>query len=354
MDNKPKISVVIPVYNVEKYLRACLDSIVDQTMWEIQIVCVNDSSPDNSRAVLQEYADKDSRIVIIDKSNGGLSSARNAAYPLIRGKYTLFVDSDDWIEIDTCEKTYKKSEETGASMTVFFHQDEGNRDTSAMYRQITPDDKITKEEKLSILNFPTAWSKLWRTDFLLDNKLYFPEGFCYEDNLVNWQAVTLADKISVVPKRFYHYRCNPDAITQTTGEHSMHLIPIYNKIGEFLLESGYYAAYRDKFISMKLENWYWHYCQLSEYLKPRYKAMLREHFNMDDRRFCNDSSELLNKSVREFFLLMIDGGHIGTLKYQIGTQLGTLKYQTGEVIKLPERLLRRWVIKPIKKWLRAA
>src|SRR5215469_13757361 len=109
---QPIISIIIPVYNVEPYLRQCLDSVVNQTMRDIQIICVNDGSPDNSRAILQEYANRDSRIEIIDKPNGGQSSARNAAYPHIRGKYTLFVDSDDWIERDLCEKTYRKAEET--------------------------------------------------------------------------------------------------------------------------------------------------------------------------------------------------------------------------------------------------
>ena len=107
-----------------------MDSVVNQTMRDIQIICVNDGSPDGSRAILQEYADRDSRIEIIDKPNGGLSSARNAAYPHIRGKYTLFVDSDDWIELDLCEKTYRKSEETGAQMTMFFFSKSGRKSDS--------------------------------------------------------------------------------------------------------------------------------------------------------------------------------------------------------------------------------
>ena len=343
----PKISIVIPVYNVEKYLAECLDSVVNQTMRDIQIICVNDGSPDNSRAILQEYAEKDARIEIIDKPNGGLSSARNAAYPHIRGKYALFVDSDDWIELDLCEKTYHKAEETDTPVTVFFHRDEGDRDFSSMYNPITPGEKTTQEDKLSLLDYPMAWSKLWRTDFLLGNKLYFPEGLCFEDNLVHWQAVTLADKISVVPERLYHYRHSPGSITQTRGEHGMHIVPIYNKMYDYLVESGYYAVYRKKFISMKLCAWYSHYCRLSSFIKPKFAAMIRDSLTEDDREFYRTTpKKLMPKKIRLFYK-MIDGGLMEAMNYHV-SQI------TRPIIQMPKRFFRRWIVKPIKKRLKAA
>jgi len=343
----PKISIVIPVYNVEPYLRQCLDSVVNQTMQDIQIICVNDGSPDNSRSILQEYADRDSRIEIIDKPNGGLSSARNAAYPQIKGKYTLFVDSDDWIELDLCEKTYHKAEETGAPVTVFFHHDEGDRDLSSMYYPITPGEKTTIEEKLSLLDYPTAWSKLWRTDFLLGNKLYFPEGLCFEDNLVHWQAVTLADKISVVPERLYHYRFRSGSIMLSSGKHNLHIVLIYNKIYDYLVQSGYYAVYRDNFISMKLHVLYYHYCTLPSSLKPKFAVMLYDSLTEDDRVFYRTAQKKLVPKVVQLFYKMIDGGSIETINYHY-------HIHARSMIRMPERLLRQWIIKPIKKRLKAA
>ena len=337
----PKISIVIPVYNVEKYLRQCLDSVVNQTLRDIQILCVNDGSPDNSRDILQEYADQDSRIKIIDKPNGGLSSARNAAYPHIKGKYTLFIDSDDWIELDLCEKTHLKSEATGAPMTVFFLCGRNKKKT----RLITPDDKITVEEKLPLLDYPSAWSKLWRTDFLLNNNLYFPEGLVFEDQLVNWQAVTLANKIAVIPEQFYHYRRNPGSTTQTWGEHSMHIIPIYNKIREYLLESGYYAAYRDKFLSKKLGVWYRYYRELPGYLKPRYTAMIRDSLDADDLKFYRNASKNHLQTTARLFYAMIDGGNMKDgLKFHIA-------HTISQIVRKPEQLMNQWIIRPIKKRL---
>ena len=99
-----KVSIIIPVYNVEKYLKKCLDSVINQTYKDIEIICVNDGSKDGSENILKEYATKDSRIKIIEKKNGGLSSARNAGLDVASGEYCYFVDSDDWIELNTIEK----------------------------------------------------------------------------------------------------------------------------------------------------------------------------------------------------------------------------------------------------------
>ena len=332
---QPKVTIVIPVYNVEKYLRQCLDSIVNQTMRDIQIICVNDGSPDGSRDILQEYADRDSRIEIIDKPNGGLSSARNAAYPHIKGKYTLFIDSDDWVELDLCEKTHQKSEETGAMMSIFFFHEWKEKNI----RSITPNEKTTVQEKLPLFDFPSACSKLWRTDFLLGNNLYFPEGLVFEDNLVNWKAVTLADKIAIVPERLYHHRRNFGSITQTWGERSLNYVPIYEKIREYLLASGYYAAYRYKFISMKLDIWFRHYRNLPASLQPRYTAMIREVLSEDDREFYRTAP--LKKIVKLFYA-MIDGDESDARNFRTA-------YAMHQILRMPELLIRQWIVRPFQR-----
>ena len=346
MTTTPKVTIIIPVYNVEQYLRQCLNSVVNQTMREIQIICVNDGSPDNSLAILQEYAARDSRIEIIDKPNGGLSSARNAAYPSIKGKQTLFVDSDDWIDLDLCEKTYQKAKETNADMTLFSYQGESEQGTGTpgMFRTITSEDKTTVKEKLPVLHYPVAWGKLWRTDFLLDNKLYFPEGLAFEDNLVNWQAVTLADKISVVPEQLYHYRIRSGSIVQTRGKHMMDIIPIYVKIREYLLESDYYATYRDEFIQQKLYAWHNHYHGVPRSLKPRYRMMVRDGLSVDDREFYRSAPEELVRKIAKKFYAMLDGGPLEAVNYHFSQIIFTV----AKVVKMPKRLLLQKIIKRTK------
>ena len=339
----PKISVVIPVYNVEPYLRQCLDSVVNQTMREIQIICVNDGSPDNSLSILQEYTDKDSRIEIIDKPNGGLSSARNVAYSHIKSKYTLFVDSDDWIELDLCEKAYRKSEETDAPMTLFFD----DRTREKKIQRIAPHEKTTVAEKLPLLDFPSACCKLWRTGFLLNYNLYFPEGLVYEDNLVHWQAVTLADKIAVLPERLYHHRRNSSSITQMKGEHSLDYVPIYDKIHKYLIQSKFYADYREKFIATKLDVWFRHYRNLPSALQSRFVAMIRNSLTEDDREFYRSASNKQCKKIARLFYAMIDGGAAEAWNFRIA-------FTMNKMALMPERAINRWIVRPLRRLREAA
>ena len=114
----PKISVIIPCYNVEKYLRECLDSVVNQTLKDIEIICVNDGSTDGTQKILEEYAQKDDRILLINKPNGGLSLARNTGMEKMRGEYVAFLDSDDWVDLDFYEKLYNAAKQNGADSAI--------------------------------------------------------------------------------------------------------------------------------------------------------------------------------------------------------------------------------------------
>lgn len=116
---KPKISVVIPVYNVENYLRQCLDSVINQTLDDIEIICVNDGSTDSSPDILEEYSRKDSRIRIISQENMGLSGARNTGMKYIKGEYVYFLDSDDYIELDALNQMYNISKNNSLDMLMF-------------------------------------------------------------------------------------------------------------------------------------------------------------------------------------------------------------------------------------------
>lgn len=115
---KPTISIIIPVYNVEKYLRQCLESLINQTYKEIEIICVNDESPDNSLEILNEYAKSDERIVIVNKKNEGVSAARNAGLKVAKGEYIMFVDSDDWVDLQMCEMMYEAAKKENADSVM--------------------------------------------------------------------------------------------------------------------------------------------------------------------------------------------------------------------------------------------
>ncbi len=124
----PKVSIIIPVYNVEKYLQRCLDSVVNQTLKDIEIICVNDGSTDNSAIILEEFSKKDERIKIVNQKNGGLSRARNTGLEHSNGDYIGFLDSDDWIDLDYYEKLHDAAERNNCDIAFadFIRKNEKN------------------------------------------------------------------------------------------------------------------------------------------------------------------------------------------------------------------------------------
>jgi glycosyltransferase involved in cell wall biosynthesis len=285
-ENNKLISVVIPVYNVEKYLRECLDSVIHQTYRNLQIISVNDGSTDDSLAILKEYAMKDNRIEIIDKENGGLSSARNAAYPHIKGKYTLFIDSDDWIDPQLCEKVYTKAESEQADITVFFYQTEdeqGSLRADWMWHTISQETKTTVADKSQILHSPSVCCKLWRTGFLQTNNIYCPNGLSTEDVAFTWKAVVLASKIAVVQEPFYHYRQNPVSLKHKPGKHAFDILLVLRLVREFLETSGNYVAYKEAFHSRTLMYFYYEYGMCAEELRPLFVQQMAFHLNDADK-----------------------------------------------------------------------
>lgn len=209
-----KISIIIPVYNVEKYLRQCLDSLIGQTLKDIEIICVNDGSKDNSLEILREYKNKDSRIVIIDQINQGVSVARNNALKIAKGEYIGFVDSDDWVDADFFEKLYYSAIKNDCDIAVggiAWNFASGELDfvdlqfkKSKIFNK-TPDKyKITRVAKAAYI-----WNKIYKKELFEKLKLEFEPGICYEDMMFSHIILHESEKLVTVPNTFYHYRSNP-------------------------------------------------------------------------------------------------------------------------------------------------
>ena len=177
----PKISVIIPVYNVEKYLAECLTSVVNQTFKDIEIICVNDGSTDNSPKILEEFAQKDDRIRIINQENQGLSAARNTGLDVETGEYVSFLDSDDFVRTDLYADIQKL---LPAELICFnakiFPISEKYR-TLQNYTQCQFDGEQPMEEKLILKTNVHVWNKVFRTSIIKENNIRFPKGLYFED-----------------------------------------------------------------------------------------------------------------------------------------------------------------------------
>ncbi len=176
----PLVSVIIPVYNVEKYLPRCLDSVIAQTEKNLEIICVDDGSTDSSGAILAEYAAKDPRMRVVEKENGGLSSARNAGLDAFRGEWVTFVDSDDWIPRDAVECFERAALESGESLVISreyaVDSFEPRRANRAEWKRCAPAlAKIVGRRKMQ----SCAWNKFYRADIVRDRR--FIDGIYFED-----------------------------------------------------------------------------------------------------------------------------------------------------------------------------
>lgn len=224
----PLVSIIVPIYNVEQYLAECLDSLVNQTLKDIEIICVNDGSPDNSADIVREYIQADSRIKLIEQENRGLSGARNTGLKVAKGEYVYFMDSDDWLEADAMDICYQVAVTKGVDV-VFFDaiafKDGVDDDVGDM-----PDDynralalsevanKRIRAKKLfmQMINNSTMRSSVWlnfiKRKLLLENRLYFEEGLIHEDELFTPQLYALASTMMYIPCMFFHRRVRPGSI----------------------------------------------------------------------------------------------------------------------------------------------
>ena len=241
MDEQPLISIIVPVYNVEQYLAQCLDSIVNQTYSNIEVICVNDGSLDSSAEILRHYARIDNRIKIIDQENQGLSGARNTGLKYAKGKYLMFIDSDDWIDLETCEAVVNSAEHYNADLVLWSYIREF--ENKSIEKLMFWDDQTVFEKEAvktqlhrrlcgllgSELAYPeyanaieTAWGKLYLTKKILDNNVLFVDTkeIGTEDALFNLYVVGHIDRAVYLRKCFNHYRkTNQVSLTKSYNEY---------------------------------------------------------------------------------------------------------------------------------------
>ena len=227
---QPIVSVIMPVYNNEKYLEQCLDSIVNQSLTDIEIICVDDGSEDSSAEILKRYAEKDSRIRIIYQENAGAGAARNNGLRHSRGKYLSFLDSDDFFENDMLEKAVKKIEEDAADFVVFRcdqYLNDCDKFKNVRYtlkEQTLPPYVPFNFRQITDNVFKTfvgwAWDKLYRREFVMRYELTFQEQRTSNDMLFVFTALVLAEKITYLDEVLAHQRRNNNESLSNTREKS--------------------------------------------------------------------------------------------------------------------------------------
>ncbi|MDR3222516.1 MAG: glycosyltransferase [Methanobrevibacter sp.] len=290
--NNIKISVIIPVYNVENTLKKCLDSVINQTLYNIEIICVNDGSTDNSLGILEKYESMDSRIKIITKINEGLGAARKTGLDIASGEYIFFVDSDDCIVIDALKKIYENGINNNSDVVMLDLLEYNEKDKKlnkngddiynvALYLD---DEEIDfnnfsftiNEIKFFLLNRGFgAYTKCYKHSFLKKyNDFYFPKHIIFEDMFFHVQVLLRANRISFCPYRLYIYRLfNENSILNTVNK-SMKIFNIFDAIDNienFLIKNKQMNNYKIEFELYVIE-------QLKQYVPKVSKQYSSEFF----------------------------------------------------------------------------
>lgn len=281
-----KVSIILPVYNVGKYLRQSLDSLITQTLKEIEIICVNDGSTDESYSILEEYRQKDSRIKVIHKENKGTGAARNDGLRMASGECIGFVDPDDWVKPDMFEKLYNLIKEKNLDIAMCMPDgfDEKNQVNTPFpyfvddnFNNI-PDDRVFNWRDLSPFKYPMCvWNKLYKKELFDNNGIEFAEGLDFEDHKVIFGSLLTAEKIFFIREKLYVYRFNREGSVLTDNNRRLiDHIEIFNIVENIMKQTNTDNILREDFLTYKIHNLLYYYGMIKdEFKEDYYKHMVK-------------------------------------------------------------------------------
>ncbi len=237
-----KVSVIVPVYNVEGYIEKCLNSLVNQTLQEIEIIVVNDGSKDNSKRIIEKFINLyPQKIVYLEKENGGLSDARNYGIPHAKGEYIAFLDSDDYVNIDMYERMYQMAKRENSDMVQcnFYWEYPDKRKLGNL-------EVCNNKKEMLEKGRVEAWNKLIKREILEKAKIEFPKGYYYEDVEFTYKLIPFLDKVSFLEEPCVHYVQREGSIANVQNERTKEIFDVLDHVIQYYKENGYYEEYKEE------------------------------------------------------------------------------------------------------------
>ncbi|BBL62215.1 glycosyltransferase family 2 protein [Methanobrevibacter arboriphilus] len=290
-----KVSVIVPVYNSERYLEKCLDSLINQTLKEIEIICVDDGSTDSSPEILERYSKKDNRIKIITQKNKDVGAAREAGLKIANGEYVAFSDNDDWLALDAFEKLYNNAKSNDSDVVifkvVFYYSDndsyiypkslnlENYFNEGTDYNNFTFKAENIKKQVMNTLFAP--WFKFYKLEFLKKHNFYFKENITYPDVPFHVQTLLKAEKLSFCPEYLYFYRRNHQESMLLISKDTPRIFDIFEVIDEvedFLIINNFCESYKFEFYQFKLGQINFWFLRCGESYQKKYFIRSKEEF----------------------------------------------------------------------------
>lgn len=311
------VSLIIPVYNVEKYLKKCLDSAITQTLTEIEIIVVNDGSTDGSLSIINAYASRDQRIKVVSQENCGLGAARNAGIRIAQGEYLAFMDSDDWVEPDFLEKMYVTACYRNVDIVICNHVKtyeelwefkNGRHLKADVYTGHEAMKKIISDSVIQSF----AWDKLYKRTLFTLNDIYYPKSLYFEDMATTFKVFYYAKTVGVIDDCLYHYLQRKGSISRKMSPRRVFdNITVIAMMREFLENKGIFERY------------------IHEYQYLCFKMLMCVYFNLPVIYIHNGKPGLLKslkRASRELISLAEEKQHIKHMKKEeSGVPVGPVK-----------------------------
>lgn len=294
MDNI-KVSVIVPVYNVEKYLSQCLDTIVNQTLRDIEIICVDDSSTDGSLAILEKYANEDSRIKIVNNihTGYGASSARKAGFDVAQGEYLSFLDSDDYFDLNLLEKVYTRAEEFDADVVVYdaqyFDSNTGSFMPSGIVlnQMMLPKKDVFSAKEVGdyifLFTVSTFWQTMLKKEYVIKEELKFQSINFTDDVLFIGTAFACANRMTIIPEKLVYYRTHIDTNqTAKANNYPLSAPDACLALKNELVQKGMFEELRNAFANYAVRFCAWYLDSLTSYesFEILYTALATKYFEL--------------------------------------------------------------------------
>lgn len=313
-----KISVIIPLYNVEDYLNECLDSVLKQTYENLEIICINNDSTDNSLNILESYAQKDNRIKVINnQKNYGIGYSRNIGLKYATGDYIFFMDADDIILENTLEKLLENAISNNSDVVLYemFHYDHTTDDIrpikhrlenvfeNADFNNFTFTYKDIKEHFLMTPFQP--WSKFYKKNFLDEHHLGFPEDVAYEDVIFHVKVILNASKISFLPEHLYIRRLSNPQSQMKDYSKSVDILKVCNDVEQYLIKCNYFKELELEFIIFKISQQRFHFSRLKT---KEFQDLIKKEF---ERMNVEGKENKIPKNLFNFYRNILNRRYFG-------------------------------------------
>ncbi len=310
-----KLSITIATYNVQNFIRESMESILNQTFQDFEVICIDDGSKDNTVSILKEFASKDNRIQIVEKEvNEGLAVARNLSLELAKGEYVTFLDGDDFYDLTLFEKAVSLADKTQADLVLWdyitFYQKNEIPNLKAIPSDLLNFDTSNKTALLQRPSF--TWVKLLRTETAKSLGIHFPKGFTRQDIPVHWHLITKLSKIEVLPERLAYYRQQNEATTAKKDKKLFHLAYVMDVVEKYLKEEHLFETYKEQFYTQQLNFFHGMYDNIQHAYKSEALTIIKERLHEEHLLFLKHSNAV--RPQAKFFLLGLKGDFTSKLK----------------------------------------